>query len=453
MREHWVNVVSWHAKSDPDKPLPRGRVTRDAVIQTTFREELGTAKFRVVADEALSDFYSDPKETGHPPFRLENGRSKVMVGAGKTTVQQSCSLPAIGGNTYRVEASYRDKSGETIKKSKNAVAARRRVHFVALETEKHDSVSAKLEEAIDGLPARFWDRDKLYVELRRAQPSATDVIPRGNVAYEEKAHAETFTALLKKHVAPLRTCVPGFALVLVDQIASKVPHSEWEEMDLNEHRPRGFHGYDPRSRTLHVTLLHPVWAGFSELEDEEKHWLEEISLVLPGVQGAPPAPTAVPRDAVTLVGPKEDEGFVRLEIDLEKMPGIEEAILLGGGKFTLRHTLRYAADDGWLWGASFNDVNVVAIATRSRWKPLELEDIKATVIHEVAHRLGLVPDGDHPLHMVSTDSSDGKGHCVDPACVMVAKGRSPDTFCAECVKALRKCDLSFSSKVFGDNIA
>lgn len=115
-------------------------------------------------------------------------------------------------------------------------------------------------------------------------------------------------------------------------------------------------------------------------------------------------------------------------------------------------------------GVAFEGMNMVCVCTEVWWKPVDERDQNKTIIHELGHKIGMVPDGRRTnLDKPSTWYDDAKGHfgnhCfnglspnlprydgdVDDSkvkCVMFGAMTDKSAFCANCAPIVCKADLS-----------
>jgi len=457
--EQWVNISKNYGQetADPDKVLKLERIGREAGIRVKFEKgTVAKAEYRIVPDEDLASIYKGV-ETGYSTFGLVDGTSSVVVADGDTVVTKTCELPAMGGNRYRVEARYTHPNGKkTVKKSQSYLAGARRVFCVPVEMDLHSSVKVTLNEGFAKLAERFWDPSKdLYVDLRRKQPSKSTKIARRSAPVGSSAAIDAFFAELKGHVAPLKKCIPGFVLVWGDQIATKVGVEGSETFNVAVSETKGTNEFNATTQELTLTPGDYFWHGFSPTEDVDKHWLDAVTISALDELGMATAPVSVPREAVTLDGDPDYKygGYKTARVKLGDAGGALNAVYERGGRFKVEWSFRHAASGAWNWGVSYTKGNVVVIATRSHWEPIAKEDVLASAVHEVGHRMGLVPNGKSPAYLEASAKEDGSLHCADRDCVMLAVGSAPDEFCAECAKILRKSDLSVMSGIYGRNIA
>lgn len=110
-------------------------------------------------------------------------------------------------------------------------------------------------------------------------------------------------------------------------------------------------------------------------------------------------------------------------------------------------------------GLSFGS-NLVCVCTRAWWQDISAKEQNETLVHELGHKIGMVPDGNKQLDKTATQYS-GKGHIGShchkglsadldsysgvsgSTCVMFGAGNGKLNFCGNCQPAVIKVDLSY----------
>ena len=100
-------------------------------------------------------------------------------------------------------------------------------------------------------------------------------------------------------------------------------------------------------------------------------------------------------------------------------------------------------------GLSLTGTNIAVVCTRSWWQYKSNSYQNQVIVHEVGHQLGMVPNGlrssKSKLDKVSShyDHTHAGDHCYKPTgCVMYGATNGKSAFCVECIKAVKKVDLS-----------
>lgn len=466
--EQWVNLIRHtpHDDGDADNPIAPEQQGRTVRFRVRFRKsEFAHANVRVVPDEAIDKIHHASKEQHYPRFRLEEGRTRVVTVAGEDFVETEAHLPAMGGNGYVLQA----KTKKSEKQSAKKAVGRRRVYFVALDMESHPELERDRESALlrsqgkdvfidkevlrQTLIDRYWNVDKkLYIHMSRAPSSRAGDVPFRVIDLgDERALSSVFREL-RPWLKKLKTLVPGFAMLFVDQIAHKKYKRHSVPIDLSSSGENW--SYDPESQVLNVLFNEWLWWGFSDEQDKQKHWMVEVSVVTNGAAGQSNVALDVPKSAVELGG-RHGTGYKSIRVHLAATGRVLGDIRNHHGKFKLVCRMRHVSE--FANGVSFGRCNVVFIAQRVEWEARQMKHVKSTCIHEAGHRVGLVPSGKDPQFLAASGKHDDKhrGHCATESCVMYyqAGGIRGDQFCEDCLKDLRRTDVSWESGVYGRNIA
>lgn len=110
-------------------------------------------------------------------------------------------------------------------------------------------------------------------------------------------------------------------------------------------------------------------------------------------------------------------------------------------------------------GLSFPGGNLVCICTRAWWQTESTADQNQTMIHEVGHHVGMVPDGTGTTTDATATQYTGSGHvgshchngvaaaasyanAAGSTCVMFGATNGVNAFCANCTPGVRKNDLT-----------
>jgi type VI secretion system secreted protein VgrG len=132
---------------------------------------------------------------------------------------------------------------------------------------------------------------------------------------------------------------------------------------------------------------------------------------------------------------------------------------VASGEITLKvHTINRMRG-----GLSFPGGNLICVCTRAWWANKTEAAQNQTMVHEMGHKVGMVPDGSS-LDRTSTQYT-GKGHvgshchaglpvrssysgASGSRCVMFGATNGITAFCADCAKAVRRVDLSKGWRAF-----
>lgn len=164
-------------------------------------------------------------------------------------------------------------------------------------------------------------------------------------------------------------------------------------------------------------------------------------------------------------------------------PGRSKAVLvkvsdLSPIQQTGRVILKVAVVDRFRGGLSFSGGNLICVCTRAWWSTIGTDEQNRTMIHEMGHKISLVPGGkaqpshdesklDQGKYFYETSQGHVGNHChngiadkkaplrydsqADAAtstCVMYGQITDNSAFCPECATAAKKTDLSNGWKAF-----
>lgn len=325
---------------------------------------------------------------------------------------------------------------------------------------------------MDGVPAArhlaklVGEYRGVGIDLARRNPASVDRIPNVNTrvpAELDRLRRSLRDAYVAAHADQAEPHV--LAVAYLDQIAVK--------SRLPERRVPAIAG-----RTVTVPVLDrngdelPLWKDVVPGEG----WFVSARFERPGPPGRPPASVVIPAARCKPSPDRRNEPAYAVEVDLHglgpRIPdGTQGAVVLN-----LDVVLAF------LGGVSAGDGNLVCIATRGFWKASSHGEQNLTLMHELGHALGMVPEGPPPgapivAAQAGYDGLDahpavytGHGHrgrhchaglalpagdftdAQEGACVMFGyriRGSGKGTrFCDDCRSALRKLDLSHGWRRF-----
>lgn len=486
--EQWVNVNEGeeHEKPFSDSKLENARLGRVATIQVTFDKPLpANAKFKIVADEDPKDIYKG-KELEYPRFQFDPGDAQAATADGTKVAARHVELPAMGGNGYRVEAKYHG----TTKKSEKVYSARRRVYFAVVEMELHQQVADAVErerkdraagatepeapvdfsidQGFTHLRRQLEDKpNQVFIDAYKVKNSRPGKLSHMSVDIADDADQTPLRAALKPFIRPLLQKRPCGAIVMVDRIGMKSERTFSDIFASDQFVGAKFF-------ELGLDLL--LWCNHTKAQDDAKHWLVEITAVALDSDGNPVGvPQVLPRDAIERSRYRPQQA-VSINLDMCETvlsPIRETQARHVGLTWRMRYWLKEAA------GAHFHGTNLIVVSRRNQVRPTASKLVLGSLVHEVGHLLGMVPDGKRPAFLREADNHHQEdsaekhqpGHCKDKTCVMHftnKKEKQPkkgdpgrleevhirsDTFCAACKKLLRITDVSSASGVFGGNVA
>jgi len=440
-RKQWVNVPQ-HGKYQRKEDL--GQLGR------TVRFELALAKklvrqvsYRLVANPANATYTTSEKGRN---LRFSPDPS---TGTGTTgpdgRLQVFVELPAAGGDEFHLEGKKHNilSKDEVVKSA--PVATVRRLFFQSVTMV--GVTAPDVTSIVDAFGA-----DPIHVELVEKGKGKT--IPAKSVVY-----AFDDVGPKVKSQYQLKIYDPyAFVIAWVEYIAQEGTATRSHEIPqtLPERKVKDL-ADTVVSASVHVGEW--LWHALDSTDDLAQSWLTSCTCAFIPDVGAE-VPLALPKSAVKLdKGPQFTHGGyedVLIALPMGELAKLQtDAAIPGKLRFAL--TFRTAVFSG---GQSGEHLNLITIASKAMWKdrsdPLRLNDL----VHEIGHKLGMVPDGtgaalDAPAGYYTGQGHNG-AHCGTgatytnnawngaPTCVMFGTDRSgtrPSTFCSACAPVVRKLDL------------
>jgi type VI secretion system secreted protein VgrG len=442
MPEQWVNLPK------EDIFVADGITSKERLGAVNFKvtfenASLAEVKFRVVPDDAA--VYTSDETSRNARFDVEHGKGvETNLGGSDVEVAQEISLPAAGGGKFKIEAAFDGKTVES-----DVLEARRRLFFQSLPM---DGINVPdLAPVVDA----FWDTGKkFYVKLvekggGKTIPAATTVSAFGYVGPEARKQYQ------------LKDYDPhAFVVVWVEYIVREGTTTRPVEFPFNLPK-RTVKDLAGESLKGAAKVGGWLWHGFDAIEDASQSWLTSCSFEFIPDSGSPTS-LALPMANVTLKGAKAftHGGYNAVDVllPLDELASLQSDTAEVPGKLKFVLTFRTVAFSG---GQAGETMNLITIASKAMWADrsdtLRLNDL----IHEIGHKLGMVPDGlgavpDKPAGYYVAQGHNGN-HCGsgaaygsatwtgDPTCVMFGSdhdGKRPSVFCAACEPVVRKLDLS-----------
>lgn len=203
-----------------------------------------------------------------------------------------------------------------------------------------------------------------------------------------------------------------------------------------------------------------LWNNIVPGED----WLDSAVLYPTSPDGVTLPPITIPRSDIVHV-PEDPSVPDRSKAVRVRVSGLTQAVTSG----TI--LLSVYVVDRFRGGLAFPDSNLICVCTRAWWKNYSTQSQNEVMIHELGHKIGLVPGGtawrsydrsklDKAPHFYETSQGHVGNHChagiaakpvpqkytshdaAASICVMYGQTNDHSAFCPDCAKAARKVDLS-----------
>jgi hypothetical protein len=443
--EQWVNVP----KEDRWVTGPITDLKRAGFIQVWFQlqsEGRGILKYRLV-DLDGNAVYTD----------TERARNLIKFGGQATKGTRAIEgtdkelmdihLPVAGGNQYKVEMQFTDAVTGEVRTTYTPDFGTRRILF-------YQSIAMTGVTAPDTSPVvdTFWDASKKYY-IKLVEENAGEEIPF--VAVLDSTNKTQWGAFRKEVESKDKTGsrgTLGFPIIWVENLATK------EEKKVSQFvaagSPSKLGSWDEATGVVLCDVGAYLWYGFHPDDDARKAWLNKYAVWVffnDNSKRQIMDDDARP-DLVTIHGAPDfaEGGHHWVKIDLASF-ALKDVKKIGV-------TISVNVVSGYKGGFT-SSFGYIVMATKSAFKDRTVEEVQRTLIHEIGHQIGMVPDGedlrlDKHAHFYTEQGHQGR-HCGNgasysggawsgnPTCVMYGSSTAATSaFCPECEKAVRKVDLS-----------
>jgi hypothetical protein len=452
--KQWVNLPK-------DAKFDEPGVTKDRrgpiIMELEFKKADPPKPWKVkVTPEGSDNITYSRKEMGrNKHFKLQNYIAFGVSQDTKVNLDNCVSLPAAGGNTYKIEA--QDSSGKAVG-SALTLETRRKIYYQVI------CMKGVTPPSMSGMEDEFWNpAKKYYLKLDAPKPQGEmkhysninsdkwdgvrcrkDMFKQCKKAYKLKdLHPFTFVIACSKSIGSTK------------DITFKHPFTLWGKL------------FAKNDAEFEVTLPddQALWFGVDDIDDKKNGgkgiWLQtEVKF-----NDGKTAPILLDKAAVSL-GPKTGRWYQKIKIKVKA--DLRHKIKARKGKLEIS----VVTVGGFSGGYSDPMANFITIGSAG-WDASYSESKKVQIlIHEVGHKVGMVADGKgrSPAappnlygHIRTGAGANNKGHsgphCEKgmsynsgtskwtgtPGCVMFGAtsgggSKTPSTFCSDCEKAVRKLD-------------
>ena len=427
--EQWVNLTN-EDKWKGDGLSSKDQMGRFAKIRIKFTEKSpAIAWVSKKADGDNAKYDGKKIEKNKLEYKVTDYKRRQVLTNENGEVDLTLKVSLAGGDIFEIK--IEDKNGKTIQADN--LLTRRKLYFQVI---KMAGVSALSEGDITDLQDEYWNAaKKTFIKMIEIQNGKT-ILSMRNL---DHSNAAALNSIFKRTWQEYDASkVPYCFAVLVIRRNGK---SKWEE--------------DSKLATFDTTNSHyfETESVLFDIVDPSVKFFEHVYWFPKNYPGF----VNIPEDRISRSG---DFG---VEIDTTGYPK---------GEGRLVHKLRVLASNGM--GLSFTNLNFTVVATEDAvtGDPLQTEDILATIIHEIGHKIGMVPGPQGTLLLDKQNTYYDKwhvgGHCfhgidkgtvelpanftiksdIRPDCTMYGTERSHTIhFCEDCSKSLRKLDLRASKNV------
>lgn len=412
-------------------------------------------KVRVAPEGSENIKYSRKERGRNSNFKLYNYISFGIADDANVLLEDTVRLPAAGGNKFKIEA--QDANGKTVG-SPLIVETRRRLYYQVICMKGVSAVPT------GDMEKEFWSpAKKYYLKLDAPKPKGEmkyhkniksgwegtagrkDMFREAKKAYKLKdLHPYTFVLLCSYQVAKSQ------------DIKFKYPFKLWGRL------------FSRNDQELEIPLpgSHALWFDFDDIDDKKKGgkgiWLRRRVVFDDGKE----TPVRLDWENVEL-GPKTGKWCQKIKVTIPKE--LRHKVKSRKGHLILR----VKVIKGFSGGYSDPMANFITVCSHAWHKDRDDTERKQTLLHEVGHKVGMVPDGkgiapNAPPSLYGEIRTGPKAnsrghqgpHCGKgatwnaaqkkwsgrPLCIMFGSNassthsRKPE-FCSDCADALRKVDV------------
>jgi type VI secretion system secreted protein VgrG len=427
----YVNLPGDNKWNDGTKLKNKDRQTQKPRVRVRFDRPC-TESFKIKLDPGVSNqIYSAAEEGRNGNFKHETTEKTYTTDADGTKIITDLQIASAGKDTYKytAEDNYGNKATsageiETIRRiylqelKMVGVSAASSLNTLTIEFDKHGIEIVKLSDMpMDHIDNVGTDTSNFETSARAAY------VISGCSSREPFVVAVTYTDHLAVKETPLPiikagvTVGPGNPAVTIPIIVNGKRKSLWNKIVTGE-----------------------SWFISASFRKNGGTAADDVNIPIANVTLVPDAP-AVPDNCSS----------VNIQV-----AGLATAAQTGTITLTVHVVDRMRA------GLAFSGGNLICVCTRAWWKIESTADQNEAMIHEMGHKIGMVPDGSS----LDTGSNQytAKGHvgshchtglAVLPdystssgTCVMFGATSGNSDFCLFCARAVKKVDISAGWSAF-----
>lgn len=427
----WVNLTQ-HEKFLGGPIGSLERLGRTSSFRIGFAETVPTSCSYELVPEGNGNVQLSQQESGDTRLK-SHGKGTAHFPGGNQQKVVKATLPLTGGDQYKLQATA--KSGQA---TSDVLTTARALFYKSIAMVNVQVPN--LQPVID----TFWNTGWIRLIEKEAGTTTAyhetrnehDAVPGGYVSSAfEKLDPYNFYVIWINHLVSRR----AFPLKLPDfEVAAPPAGCVW----------------DAQAGTLTIRIDPYLWHGFDANEDLVKSWFKSFKVVLLHADEKTTEKIVLTSSQVAISDAPAIQGQyghreVRLTLGIAN-PGAVKYVF--GAELTV---------DVTSWKAGFTEFNTIVVATGSEWQRRPDPDILRTLIHEIGHLTGMVPEARGASHYYNGKGHRGQ-HCSTgltfntvwtgtPQCVMfggpgTAAGAKPSTFCSagvggNCAEVLRKLPI------------
>ena len=452
--KQFVNLPKEIKWVDGTHVLNVDRLTQKPRVKVRFNQK-GSHKFKIKYETGNNNIaYSNAEKGRNDNFKYETMEKEYTTDTdGTKIIPQDFFIAAAGKDDYNLVAKDEYKTPPV---KSNSIQTHRLIYYQEL---KMDSPNVTAPASLATFETEFAKHNITFVGLNRVNTEHIENI--SNSKKDEHDFKNADRAAFSNSTGPTKQPFV-VAIAYTDHLAVKD-----ENIRLNWNQTVG-PGQpdvtislidDGRRKYLWKSLVSgEKWFVSAQFEDNETGQIVPID---ENNCTAVPIDNAYP-DKCNKIKIKVDD--IKLKLGVGKKIGqffglsSYNPVRAGKIKLTINWVNRFRG------GLSYSDGNLVCICTRAFWRSIDTNSMNQTLVHEMGHKVGMVPDGTGKKpDKTETFYDDSKGHVgthcykglpdgeakydkpgdnASSQCVMYGATNGKSAFCDKCTPAVRKQDLS-----------
>ncbi len=423
----WVNLPRAAKWADGARVTTQDRCSNKPWIKVAF-DRPGTHHFKIkLVPDAGNPVYSGGEKGRNANFVFDETEHDYNTqGDGTRVIPGDLFITVAGRSSWTLSA--KDDYGHTA--TSGALSAKRLVYYVELPMQGLTSVASN----VSAMTGEFANHDIVMVSAGRQNMVH---MPNISTTDSDTFKSNARTAYQAANVSAKEPYV--IAIAYTDHLAVKDAGQVVQKTGVT---------VGPTAAAVTVPIVNAagnnkyLWKNIVPGEG----WFVSASFQ----SDAGGAPVAIPAARCTAVASNASVPDMcrAVSVDVTALPA-------GTGTLTL--TVDWV--NRMRGGLSFPGGNLVCICTRAWWQTESTADQNQTMIHEVGHHVGMVPDGTGTTTDQTATQYTGSGHvgshchngvpaaasyanATGSTCVMFGATNGVNAFCANCTPGVRKNDLT-----------
>ncbi|HIJ70409.1 MAG TPA: hypothetical protein HPP87_03495 [Planctomycetes bacterium] len=397
------------------------------------REGAERFRIRIIPGDSNATYSDDEKGRNNDyDYRPQREQTVTTEADGTKVLEDQFSLAVAGGNSYTLEAE--DDHGNTVQSDE--IQVRRRVFLQEIKME-----GAPCASSLSTFTGEFTNHHLQIIQLPSVQMARIENLGADSTPFENAAR-NAYRSSQGKNKEPY--CV---AIGYTDHEAVKDAN-----VTLNYNNMRVGPGQGPLSLGIvnaagnHGYLWNNIVTG--------EGWFVSASFLENGA--AESARVNILEGKCTSV---QASGFPADMCDSVRVVVSDLTTTVKQG--TVRLVVNVV--NRMRGGLSFTDSNLICVCTRAWWSTVSEADQNQTMIHEMGHKIGMVPNNDDLDRLPNQydDSGHVGSHChagvsamanysgaTGSTCVIFGACNGRTAFCTDCAGAVKKQDVSSGWSAF-----